>query len=133
MPLRGAPTDEIVRAGEDDFAVSAAELGLGTVEQHPAALDPVRQEGGVLVLRVLDHAVALGGTEVLRRGEKHSRPGRAVGRAGDQPAPELLDPDDPSILEPPLLARNPVGGGEQRLGFDCPSVDAVRRASHGEV
>ena len=87
----------------------AAELGLGTVEQHPAAVDPVRQERGVLVLGVPDHAMALDGVEVLRRSEKDGRPGRAVGGAGDRPVPELLEPHDPGVLESPLLAFDSVG------------------------
>ena len=103
------------------------------MEQHPAPVDPVRQKGGILVLWVPDHAVALGSVEILRRGEKDGRPGRAVGGAGDHPAAELLNPHDPRILESPLLACNSVGGGEQGLVLDRPSVDAVCRPGDCEV
>ena len=103
------------------------------MEQHPASIDPLRQEGRILVLWVPDDTVALGSVEILRRGEKDSWPGRAVGGTGDHPAAELLDPDDPRILESPLLACNSVGRSEQRLGLDRPSVDAVRRAGDCEV
>ncbi len=39
--------------------MAAAELGLRAVEKHPAPVDPVGQEGGVLVLGMPDDAVAL--------------------------------------------------------------------------
>ena len=57
--LGGAPADEVGRAREEDLAAGAAELGLGAVEEQPAAVDPVRQQRGVLVLGLPDDPVAL--------------------------------------------------------------------------
>jgi hypothetical protein len=114
----GAPADEVGGAGEEDLAVRAPELGLGPVQEHPAAVDAMRKERGVLVLGVPDDAVALDCADVRGRGEKDGRSGRAVGGAGDHPAAELLDPDDAGILETPLLACGLVVGCEQGLGLD---------------
>ena len=131
--LGRAPADEVRRAGEEDLAAGAAELGLRAVEHHPAAVDPVRQKRGVLVLGLPDDPVALDRREVLGGGEIDRRPRGAVRRAGDRPAAELGDPDDARVLEPPLLALDVDGGREQRLGVDRPAVDAVRGARDGEV
>ena len=131
--LGGAPADEVVGAGEQDLAVAAAELGLRAVEEHPAAVDPVRQQRGVLVLRVPDDPVALDRSEVLGGREEDGGAGRAVRGAGDDPAVELVDPDGACVLEAPLLGRDLVVGCEQRLGIDRPAVDAVGRAGDGEL
>ena len=56
---------EVCRAREKDLAVAAAELGLRPMEEHPAAVDPVGEERGVLVLGLPDDAVTLDGGEVL--------------------------------------------------------------------
>src|SRR5205823_6764468 len=64
--LAGAEVDEVVGTGEGDLAVSALVLRLGPVKEHPTALDPVREERGVLVVRLPDDAAALDTGEVRR-------------------------------------------------------------------
>ena len=80
-----------------------------------------------------DDAVALDRGEVLGRGEIDRRPRRAVGGARDHPAVELGDPDDTGVFESPLLAVDAGRGGQQRLGVDRPTVDAVGGAGDGEM
>ena len=110
--------------------MSAAELRLRAVEEDPAAVDPVREQRGVLVLGMPDDAVALDGAEVLGRGEKDGRAGRTVGGAGDHPALELVDPDDARVLEAPLLARRPSSGASSGSGSTAqPSTPFAERAT----
>ena len=130
--LAGAEVDKIVGTGDSDLAVSAFVLRLGPVKEHPAALDPVREERGVLVVRLSDDAAPLDAREVLCRREENGWARGSVGGAGDDPAVELVDPDDARILESPLLARGPARG-EQRLGIDRPVADAVRRTGDSQV
>ena len=103
------------------------------MKENPLAIDALRQQSRVLVLRRLNDSVALDAPEVLGRCEKDCRAGRAVDRAGDDPALELRNEDDASVLEAPLLALDAVGRGKQRLRVDRPAVDPVAGSGDREV
>src|SRR4249919_1766553 len=103
------------------------------MKEDPLSIDPMRQQRGVLVLRRLNDSVALDAPEVLGRCEKDGRAGRAVDRAGDDPALELRNEDDASVLEAPLLALDAVGRGKQRLRVDRPAVNPVAGSGDRKV
>ena len=111
----------------------AAEFGLRAVQHDPATLDSMGEKGRILVFGLPDDAKALDRREVPGGCEIDRRPRRAVGGAGDDPARQLGDPHGTRVLESPLLARDVVGGSEQRLRVDGPPVGAVGGAGDGEV
>ena len=131
--LGRAPAHQVGRSRQQDLGAAAAELVARPVEEHPLAVDPVRQQRGVLVVGLADDAAALDAAEVLRRGEVDGGPGRPVGGAGDHPVAELRHEDDARILEAPLLADDARGGREQGQRVDRPTVDAIGRAGGRQV
>ena len=131
--LRRAPASEVIGAGERDARVRDPEAARRPVEEDPLSAHPLRQECRVLVLGSDHDSVSLDRDEVLRRSEIDSRSGRTVRRAGDHEAIELLDPDGPRVLEPPLLTLDAFLRREQGRRRDVPTVDSVGRTGRSEV
>jgi hypothetical protein len=53
-----------------------------SVDQSPAAVDPVRQERHILIFRLHDYAVAIEGAEILGKRRCHTQPTACVGNGG---------------------------------------------------
>ena len=104
------------------------------MDHRPAAVDPPREEGRVLVLRRHRRAEPLDRPEVLGRCERHERAAPAVGGVGDDPLVALFEPRQAGILAAPELLRVALGiGAQQRLGIEPPAVDAVLAPGDLEV
>jgi hypothetical protein len=104
------------------------------VNECEVAVDPTRQEGGVLVRRLHDDAVPLEDPKVLREGEGDPGATLAESRVCDHVLAELFNEGDPWILDSPDLLWVLVGSRpKRRLLVDDPAVDAVRRSGGAEV
>jgi hypothetical protein len=103
------------------------------VQEHPVAIDPARQEHGVLVLGRHDHPEARERPEVLGLGQRHARALAAERGVGDDPAVQLLDEGDPRVLEAPLLLGVRAVVGERGAIVDDPVRGAVGGARAREV
>ena len=100
------------------------------MQEHPVAVDPARQEHGVLVLGGHDHPQAREAPEVLGLGERHAWAFAAEHGVGDDPAVQLLDEGDARILEAPLLLGVRAVIGERGVIVDDQFEAPSRERAH---
>ncbi len=123
------------RSGESDIHTCAPRVPHRAVDEREAAVDPMRQECSVLVVRLHDQAAPLEGAKVLREreGPRPDPPCRTPSTAMAY-CPELVDERDARILDSVSTSGVVVGVGPQRrLAVDDPAVDAVLRTCSAQM
>ena len=129
--LVAAPVAQVGRIGHPDVGPGRADRAM---DQSPIPVDPMRQQGRVLVLRRHDHAVALEAAEILRERQSHARTLTRVGGIDNGILAQFGNIGDARIFDAPQLFRKMLGIGQQGgLRIDPPAVPAVGGAGRAEM
>ncbi len=104
------------------------------MHQRPEPSDPARQQGGVLIFRRHDDAVALEGLEIFCHGQRHAGPPSGKGSISDRILLQLRHVSDARIFYAPeffgVFARI---GRQRRLRINAPAIDSIRGSGRAKV
>src|SRR5581483_11895034 len=105
-----------------------------TMDQEPLTVDAMRKEGGILVFRRHDDAIALELVEIFGHSQRNSGPVARVSSIDNRIFAQLGNIGDARIFDAPYLLGKMLGiCGQRRLRVDLPIVDAVGRARSTEM
>ena len=112
----------------------SAGCGHRAVDQGPVAVDPSRQQSGILIFRWHDHAEPFKAAEVFGQRQGYAWATVCKRRIRHGILFEFGDIGNARIFDAPDFFRVVARIGYQcRLGIDAPSVDSIFRTRRAQV